>query len=470
MTGLPEIGTSISKYQLVAKVWDGTFSETWQGKSLQEESVAIQIIKDPKMLAILKEHPLEIPSFSHPSLPALLSIEENPVSFVWEYASGRRLSTYIKSLKNIKGNIALYIIRKLLEILRFLLSQGKIHGSIRPSKILVTPDKRVLLCNLGMGFAESRLLAECFAREENVDRFFSILPYFPEEVLKDQIFDDPKSDIFSAGMILCEMLTGKCTPVPEIPAALNQQGIEPGLCSVILKATADFEERYNHPNEMYEDITKLLKLSDQVEKIYVAPPAAKTVNIGMEAIPADSEEYRVYQADVFSAKQTIDAEVVMAEPVEESMQPDADSKITSQSQKSPFRKTVRLDADAILMFSTIDKKILDPLEKESFWPGILGKYFFATALVFSSLFLLSIFRESKDTFLAWFLYPFHCMAVWDKPLDFLGNVAVWGGLFFFSFVPFFDPKAQIKKNPVLIIFVVLYILGLSALGVWGFFL
>ncbi len=466
MTGLPEIGASTSKYHLISKVWDGTFSEIWQGKNPKEKDVAIQIIKDQKMLSYLKEHPLEIPSFSSPSIPTLLAIEENPVFLVWDYAIGRRLSTYIKSLKFIKSNIALYIIRKLLETLKFLLSQGKMHGAIRPSRVLVTPDKRVLLCGLGMGVLEQRLLADCFAREENVDRFAMILPYFPEEVLKDQIFDDPKSDIYSAGMMLFEMLTGKCAPVSEMPLILKQQDIPAGLCSVILKATADFEERYNHPNEMYEDITHLLKLSDQVEKIYVAPPS-KTVNIGMEAIPADSEEYRVYQADVFSARQTIDAEVVMAEPVDDSMQPDIDSKITKQS---PLKKTVRMDPDAILMFSTIDKKILDPLEKESFWPGILGKYFLGAALVFSVLFFASASLDSKDAFCVWFFYPLYAMKFWIKPLEFLGNVVIWGGLFFLCFLPFFDPRGQLKKNSILVCLFCLYIILLIALGLWGFML
>lgn len=460
-------GKSIGRYEVVEKLWDGCFSQTWVGKTSQNAKVAIQEITDDLLKKELQAHPMiDTYNLSSPDIARLLAVEQDSSSLVWEYLTGRRLQTYIKELRSIKQNIAVYIARKLLEVLSYTSSQGCVHGALRPTRVIISPDKKVMITNFGVGFAEQQILSNLIQEGKDVKKYQRILSYFPQEVLEDQLFEDPKSDIYSVGIILAEMIIGKCVDRKDIASKLHTKKIAPKLISVILKATSDFEERYLHPDEMYRDLTQLLKASNQVEKIYVPPPSINIKSIAMEAIPADSEEYRVYQAEVISAKQAIDAEVVVAEPVEydENQESKIHKKIGKKlpevKETDGLKKTVRLDSQALLLFSTIDKKILDPLEKDSIWPKVFIKFFLATCFIFSFLLfitVLSIETAQKFTESIWILSPLYTIMQWPNIIQFFAKMIIGIGGIIILFLPIINQEKDALRHRFFMIILTVFL-------------
>ena len=464
----PERGQYIGKYKLVMKLWDGSFGETWKAQASRSEPVVVQIIADPLLAQEINRQTIDVFDISNACLARLLTIEQEPTSLIWEYVAGRRLHTYVRQLKKIKPHIAVYIARKILEIMTFTASKGMVHGGLRASRVVITPDKRVILTNFGIGHLEQRVLSRIFngRSHSELQKFAKILAYFPQEVLEDQLFDDPKCDIYAAGILLAQMLTGRCVGSDQMVSLLGQYDIPGNLSSIILKAVADFGERYNHPNEMYQQLTQLLKMSDEVEKIYVPPPNIGIKNIALEAIPADSEEYRVYEADIISARQSIDAEVVAAEPADF----EEHSPMPPQRDGAPTpRKTVRMDAEALLLISTIDKKILDPLEKKAVWPGILLQFSLAAAIAIFLLLLVAaawpVRQESTSP--AWILAPFYALRQCPLAIEVLGYVILCGQLLFFLFFPWIDPRSRLRHSPVLLFLVTFFLFMLFGLGLLG---
>ena len=423
-------GEMVGKYKLTARLWEGTFGDTWKAKNTAGESVAIQLIQDENFLQEMKQSPARyLSATTTPSIAQLLGVIDEPAGYAWKFLPGRCLYTFIKELRTIKTHIAIYIARKLLEVLTFTSSRGRVHGAIRPSRVLITPEKRVALTNFGIGHLEQGLLSRIFKNPEERKKYECILPLtFAQEVLEDELFDDPKNDIYSVGIILAEMITGKRVIGEEIPKVLEEVSIKPRLVEIIIKATSDFEERYHHPNQMHQDITRLLKSSKQAETIYVAPPTTGADKLSLEAIPADSEEYRVYQAEVFAAKQAIDAEVVVAEPAD-SVDGESDS--------------------AVFLIPTINKKILDPLEKKPIWPSTAFQYsffgfcFFVSLACFAVIFPKTMFPIVNAN---WPIYPLLAISdcsTWLKYFQYISFSFAFAALFL---LPWIDPDGDLSQK------------------------
>jgi len=144
-------GQQIGNVQLEHRIWDGSFSTTWRAKTKDGQTMIVQVIENERLRQELQEHPLIRPNFSNRYMSRLIAIHDNPFCLIWQYLAGRRLSTYIQQLKVIKPNIALYITRRILELMQFLHSKGFVYGALRPTRVLVSPDKKVLLTNYPIG-------------------------------------------------------------------------------------------------------------------------------------------------------------------------------------------------------------------------------------------------------------------------------------------------------------------------------
>ncbi|HPY74603.1 MAG: protein kinase [Planctomycetes bacterium] len=475
----PYAGMRIGQYQLIERIWKGTFSESWRGKTIQAKEVIVQFIQHPNLVALLESYPLKPQNIATEYTAELISVYSQPCALVWSCIQGRRLDIYIKNLGKIKESISLYIARKLLEILANLVAAGKTHGALRSTRVIITPNKQVMITNYGLGQLEQILVHQLYLEKKHYE-IKNVLPYFAQEVWEDEVFEDPKSDIYSVGIILSEMLLGKLVPHNELLIALQNNGYSPSICNIIQKATTDFEERYNHPQEMYQDLNNLLSRSDQVEKIYVAPPRP-SINIALEAIPADSEEYRIYQADVRSAQQSIEAEVVLAESVEILPEELSDSRIARAPKQTtipiPFmtqrpdelKQTAKFDANKI-MIATIDKKILDPLDRESLWPWSIAKYGITILLGLIVLLFSILVLPASEITSVWLLAPFLTLSHWQPILQALMNILFLAGFIFIFFLPIYDPQGKAKYSNVFLFIYGLYFLTWIALAIWGLFI
>lgn len=436
-------GDRIGEYRLLDKLWQGTFAESWKAESPSRGKVVYQALQNSLLIEEMRRHELPVHLITNPSVAQLLAIERVSPAFVWRFHEGRRLYKFVQELRKIKVHIAVYIARKILETLIFATSRGKVHGGIRSTRILVTPEKRIILTNFGIGFLEQRLVSQMARNLEERRKIEHILPYFPQEVLEDQLFDDVKSDIYAVGILIVEMLSGRAVPVEKIPEVLEKISVTGPLSAIIHKAVSEFGERYHHPNEMYQELTRLLKASPDVDTIYVAPP--QNANRGaLEAIPADSEEYRVYQAEVISAKQAIYGDVLAAEPVESDMPELGEAEEISQGLAKSRRQSV--------LVPTFDRKILDRLDQEPLWPNVLLSYTSASSILLTVLAVLAFLTAAEKGALAagqiWPLLPLYAVSKSPPVLKMWFTLALTGIGGVLLLLPFVEPRGQLLRDPL----------------------
>ncbi|WP_372367471.1 protein kinase [Candidatus Uabimicrobium sp. HlEnr_7] len=463
-------GLVVANYRLEDRLAKGTFGETWKAVSAEREPVAMQFIQDEKYAKAVLQSNYDYPSTTNPQVCKLIEWDHNTGMFVWEYVPGRKLSVFIQRLKKIKLNIAVYIARKILEALRFSASQGMVHGCLRPTRVAVTADKKIRLTHFGIGKLEQQVLYDFYQEKSPVIKDIQI--YFAPEVLEDKIFEDPKSDIYSVGIILCDMLLGQKFTRQEIPRKLTEHDIPKNLINIILKAVSDFGMRYNHPNEMHADLTKLLKISESQDKMYVSPPAQEAN--ALEAVPADSEEYRVYQADHNLARQSIDAKVVVAEPAEFNEE-DEEDKISEaeakQQIKTILQKTGRIDVESV-MFGTFGDTILTPLEKVPIWPQIFIKYTLAVLLFFGAGIAYSLSPQTYSLTSNLFeimLLPFYMIGQWPPHVQYIILWFILLNIVAFALLPFWDWRGKLTLNNFFIPFYTTTVAGLMSLSLWRSF-
>lgn len=469
-------GLILGKYKLDERLSKGTFAETWRATCSLQNAVALQHLHNEQYIKLVTESSYEIPIISNPQIASFIEWDAEHNIFIWEYISGRKLSTFIEQLKKIKLNIAVYIARKILETLRFTTSQGLTHGGLRPGRIAITANKKIKLTHFGIGKYEQQLLYDFQLKNNSTGK--NIQAYFAPEVLEDKIFEDPKSDIYSVGIILAEMLTGEKCPRQQILRKLQENKIPKSLISIILKSIADFGLRYNHPNEMHTDLTKLLKISESKDKIYIPPIAEKSA---LEAVPADSEEYRVYQEDHYIAKQSIDAKEVAAEPADEEEEDIQEEdiqeekkvvkKITEEEAKEKIKdilqKTGRIDVDSV-MFGTFGDTMLTPLEKVPIWPHIFIKYSIASIIVFSLgiLYILHASPEIKHSIDQIPFGIFYAIAQWPTNVQYGITWFLLINIFALFTIPFWDGRGKLTLSNFFIPFYTTTIAGLIGLSFW----
>jgi eukaryotic-like serine/threonine-protein kinase len=191
--------------------------------------------------------------------------------FVMEYVSGQGLNELIKKAGKLSEQEALRIIKEILRGLNFAHSKGVIHRDIKPSNVIVDEAGRARITDFGIAIlvGEKRLTAT----GANVGSSWYMSP---EQILHPANIDH-RTDVYSAGIVLYEMLTGDVPfdgeseftiqnkqvkdPVPD-PEKRNIR-INPELKKIMMKALEkDPDKRFSGCGEFLEQIEEYEKERD----------------------------------------------------------------------------------------------------------------------------------------------------------------------------------------------------------------
>jgi serine/threonine-protein kinase len=182
-------------------------------------------------------------------------IEEGPtLAIVMELVTGTDLRDLLRALRRkdrrLDEPLAAYITGQVLSGLRFAHRQGVIHRDVSPHNILVSRDGEVKLADFGV----AKVLAA--VHETRTGELKGKLPYMsPEQVRGKQGAVDHRTDLFSTGLVLYEMLRGKrfheATSYGDLLGAVMHPeppelaGVSPELSSVVVKLLAlEVEDRF----------------------------------------------------------------------------------------------------------------------------------------------------------------------------------------------------------------------------------
>jgi len=276
----------------VYRAFDAEALRTVAVKMLRDEYAA-----DEEYLRRFRNESRAINALSHPNIVKIYDVVldvPNPY-LVMEYVSGITLKEYIERKKPIPGKTAANIAGLVLTALQCAHENGIVHRDVKPQNIMVTEKGEVKVMDFGIArFAMSQ------SRTIDGNAIGSVHYISPEQALGGAV--DQRTDIYSVGVILFEMLSGRLPFDGESPISVALQQVEQnpkalrslnpnvpvGLEQITLHAMAkDPDCRYQNCGEMIADLRKWLTDPKTTFPAYTARAAkpAKKSGEGIGIMP-----------------------------------------------------------------------------------------------------------------------------------------------------------------------------------------
>ncbi len=142
-------------------------------------------------------------TLSHPNIVTVHDIgEEDETSFIaMEYVEGKNLKQVIRGKERLSFDRIAEIIAQVADALDYAHRKGIVHRDVKPANIIITPDGAVKITDFGIAKIETSSLTE-------TGQFLGTPNYMSPEQVTGEIVDG-RSDLFSLGVVLYELLTGK---------------------------------------------------------------------------------------------------------------------------------------------------------------------------------------------------------------------------------------------------------------------
>lgn len=260
------VGESLSgRYRLIARLAGGGMGDVYRGHDLLlDRAVAIKVLQpnlagDPDHLERFKAEARAAARFSHPNVVAVYdwgSEDDDTYYMVMEYVSGSDLRDLLVRRGAIDHGVVLEIMAEVCDALEAAHSEGLIHRDVKPENILIARDGKVKVADFGIAVVADPGRAQ-------TGSLLGTLRYLsPEQARGNEATQ--LSDIWSAGAVLSELLTGRppangsgpdalqrrASQAPEPPSDMDES-ITPAIDEIVLRACAlDPSDRYASAAEM----------------------------------------------------------------------------------------------------------------------------------------------------------------------------------------------------------------------------
>jgi hypothetical protein len=284
------------------------------GRAVAIKRLRVDLASDNTFQARFRREAQSAASLNHPTIVSVYDTGEEPDPngsgvtipyIVMELVTGKTLRDLIREGRKIMPERALEITSGVLEALDYSHRAGIVHRDIKPGNVMLTPQGQVKVMDFGI----ARAVADTSSTMTQTAAVIGTAQYLSPEQARGETVD-ARSDLYSTGCLLYELLTGRPPFVGESPVSVAYQhvreqalppssfdpDIPPEVDAVVLKALAKSrEERYQSASEMRQDIHRVLA-GQQV----TAPMAAvgETRAIPATYAPAAATQaYRQTEAD-----------------------------------------------------------------------------------------------------------------------------------------------------------------------------
>jgi serine/threonine-protein kinase len=293
-------GQRIGDYEVLSQLGAGGIGEVYRVRHvISQREEALKLLRADRTGSDLSDRFLReirvLASLSHPHIAQLhtaFQVDEQ-VAMVMEFVEGQDLQWKMRSPWPRRPLEGIDYVRQTLSALDYAHARGVVHRDIKPSNIVITAAGEAKLLDFGMAFRTEEVSS---TRPGHV---LGTLHYMsPEQVRGERV--DARSDIYSTGAMLYEILTGR-TPFkgtdyeimaahvnqdPKHPGSLNP-ALPDGVCNTILKAMAKSPaDRYQTAAAFLADLREIsFEEAQTIEQLSIidfsTPPTMQTGKAGL---------------------------------------------------------------------------------------------------------------------------------------------------------------------------------------------
>lgn len=263
-----------NRYEIIELIGSGGMANVYRAKCHRlNRMVAIKILKadmaeNEEIRRRFRDESQAVAQLSHPNIVSIYDVSTSGDTeyIVMELIDGITLKQYMARRGEMDWRESLHFIIQIMRALEHAHSRGIIHRDIKPQNIMVLRDGSVKVADFGIACLQNN------AQTMTQDALGSVHYISPEQARGEHI--DARSDIYSAGVVLYEMLTGRLpfegdsavsvaiqhlSSVPLAPSDIRED-VPKALELICMKAMcANINKRYSTATEMLEDLESFRK-------------------------------------------------------------------------------------------------------------------------------------------------------------------------------------------------------------------
>lgn len=267
-----------NRYEMIEKVGNGGMATVYRAKDhILNRFVAVKILRDEfttddEFIKRFRSEAQAVASLTHPNIVGVYDVgnEGNLYYIVMELVQGKTLKEVIQKEGKLSWKWSVNVAIQIASALETAHKNNIIHRDIKPHNIIITEEGMAKVTDFGIAKAVSNSTITAFGTTIGSVHYFS-----PEHARGG--FTDAKSDLYSLGVVMYEMLTGRVpfdadTPVSIALMHMQEKPIEPitinptipnSVNKIVLKAMQkDATLRYQSASEMLKDLNMALKNPD----------------------------------------------------------------------------------------------------------------------------------------------------------------------------------------------------------------
>lgn len=295
-----------NRYKIVETVGEGGMARVFRGVDIKlNRTVAVKVLyeqfaADPEFLRRFQQEAKAAANLSHPSIVNVYDEgEEGNIHYIiMEFVEGYTLKEKIQQQGRLSQKEAAHIAYLICDALDSAHSRNVIHRDIKPQNIIIKPDGRVKVADFGIARATSGATIT-----HGRSLLGSVHYTAPEQARGSN--GDQRSDIYSLGIVLYEMLTGTVpfsgeSPISValkhmqeeiVPAGELVPELSPGLGMILSKAVhKDLRYRYKNAAEFRDDLEDWLQGSGKINIKEITHINSPRNNGSVRELQADAED------------------------------------------------------------------------------------------------------------------------------------------------------------------------------------
>jgi beta-lactam-binding protein with PASTA domain/predicted Ser/Thr protein kinase len=290
------------RYEIGGVLGRGGMAEVHRGRDLRlGREVAVKVLRsdlarDPSFQVRFRREAQAAASLNHPAIVAVYDTGEDRTTtgatpyIVMEYVEGETLRDVIRREGHLSSERAMSLSADICGALDFSHRNGIVHRDVKPGNVMITPQGTVKVMDFGI----ARAVSDSAATMTSTAAVIGTAQYLsPEQARGESV--DARSDVYSMGCLLYELVTGAPpfsgdSPVavayqhvredPRLPSSINPE-VPPELDAILLKAMSkNPANRYQSAAEMRNDLLRALA-GQRVEATPVMGDAEKTTILAL---------------------------------------------------------------------------------------------------------------------------------------------------------------------------------------------